>query len=185
MRYMRMLMVVAAVAVLAACSDGGPGPGTGGGSADGGGGGGGGGGQTSSLPDPCALVTKAEVEAAVGGPVADGFEQPVGPNHYAFGEGRQCTFVPDSGIVSATWITVYLYSADGWAQYKTNQASYGAFKEVAGVGEEAVGVGDTQIGLHQAGYVLDVAVGLFVAQDPAGGPRVLALAQAAAGRLDS
>jgi hypothetical protein len=173
---MPTLAIVAAAAVLVACSDNGPGPG---------GGGGGGDQQASSLPDPCALVTKGEVEAAAGGPVADGVEQPGGPNHYAFGQGRLCTFVPDDGTVSATTISVFAYSADGWAQYKANQATYSSFEEIAGVGEEAVGMNGNQIGLHQRGYVVDMTVGLFIAHDPAGPPRVLALAQAAAGRLDS
>jgi hypothetical protein len=175
----RVLMMMAVTVVLAACSDA-DAPGAGGG--DGGGGGGSGG---SSLPDPCSLVTRAEVETAAGGTVAEGVEQDGGPNHYAFGQGRLCTFVPDDGTVSTTTISVFNYAAEGWAQYKQNQATYSTYKEVTGVGEEAVSSYDNQIGLHQDGYVVDISVGLFTAHDPAGGPRVLALATAAAGRLGS
>src|SRR5215510_3115033 len=107
MRLARIAVAVAAVmGLVSACS------GSDGGSGSGGSGGGG------SLPAACSLVTKADVDAAVGGTVAAGVEQPGGPNHYAFGQGHLCTFVPSSNIVSASTISVFKYSESGWAQYK-------------------------------------------------------------------
>jgi len=128
-------------------------------------------------------VTQAEVETAVGGPGAEGAELDPGPDHYAFGPGRQCIFIPSNGVVSAAFITVFEYSADGWELYKENQASFSSYHEVSGVGEEAVSSGIGHIGVHQGGYVIDIQLGYEIAQDPAGEPRLLELATTALGRL--
>ncbi len=183
-RILPLMIVVALSASLSACVGGTTpsGDATGGGN-DGNTDGGGGTGETTSLPDACALVTKAEVETAVGGPVADGEELDPGPSHYAFGLGRQCIFIPANGVVSATFITVYTYSADGWEQYKENQASFSSYHDVAGIGDEALSSGIGQIGVHQSDLVLDIQMGFEIAQDPAGEARLQALATTALGRL--
>jgi hypothetical protein len=187
MRVLPLFVIVALSASLAACSggpatsgDGNAGGGTDGGSSDGGGGTD----DSTGLPDPCALVTKAEVETAAGGPMtAEGEELDPGPTHYAFGLGRQCVFGPVNGVVSPTFITVYTYSADGWADYKTNQASFSSYHDISGVGDEALSPGTGGIGVHQGDIVLDIQVGYEVAQDPAGEPRLITLATTALGRL--
>lgn len=135
------------------------------------------------LPDPCALVTQDEVTAAVGGPVAAGLETDPGPNHYAFGEGRQCQFFPENTLNSPTFVTVYPYSADGWEEYKLNQQSFSSYHEVTGVGEEAISAGFGQIGVHQGDLVLDIGMGFEIPQDPAGEARLVTLATTALGRV--
>ncbi len=135
------------------------------------------------LPDPCSLVTQDEVAATVGGPVAAGEPLDPGPNHYAFGLGRQCIFIPENGLNSPTFVTVFAYSADGWAAYQDNQASYSTYHEVAGIGEEALSGGVGQIGIHQGDLVLDIGMGFETPQDPAGDGRLLTLATTALGRL--
>jgi len=184
MRLARIVVaVVAVVGLVSACS--GSSDGGGGGTGGGGGAGGGGGGAGGGLPQACSLVTKADAETAVGGTVAAGVEQPGGPNHYAFGQGHLCTFVPSKNTVSASTISVFRYSESGWAQYKQNQASFKTFQTISGVGEEAVSAGDSQIGLHQNGYVVDISLGYFIPHDPAGMPRLIALAKAAATRVSA
>jgi hypothetical protein len=187
MRVLPLFVIVALSASLAACS-GGPatsGDGNAGsGGSDGGTSDGGGGTDSTGLPDPCALVTRAEVETAAGGPMtAEGEELDPGPTHYAFGLGRQCVWGPVSGVVSPTFVTVYTYSADGWEQYKTNQASFSSYHDITGVGEEGLSAGIGSIGTHEGGIVLDIQVGYEIAQDPAGEPRVITLATTALGRL--
>ncbi len=186
MRVLQLFVIVALGASLTACS-GGPattGDGNAGGTGEGTNTDGGGGTDASGLPDPCALVTKAEVEAAIGGPVtAEGEELEPGPNHYAFGIGRQCVFGPVNGVVSPAFITVFTYSADGWEQYATNQASFSDFHEVEGIGDEALAGGATQIGVHQGDLVLDIQLGFETAGDPAGEGRLQELATTALGRL--
>jgi hypothetical protein len=188
MRVLPLFIVVALGASLAACSGGpatsGDGNAGDGGSSDGGTSDGGGTDST-GLPDPCALVTKADVEAAAGGPMVGEGEEPEGPPlmHYAFGEGRQCVWGPVNGVVSPTFVTVYTYSADGWEQYKTNQASFSSYHDITGVGDEALSPGTGGIGVHQGDIVLDIQVGYEVAQDPAGEPRLITLATTALGNL--
>lgn len=190
MRVLPLFVIVALSASLTACA-GGPtssGNGTAGGNGDGtssdGTSGDGGGTDSTGLPDPCALVTRAEVETAVGGPMtAEGEELEAGPNHYAFGLGRQCVFGPVSGVVSPTFLSVFTYSADGWEQYKTNQASFSSYHDIAGVGEEALSPGVGGIGTHQGDIVLDIQIGYEIAQDPAGEGRLITLATTALDRL--
>jgi hypothetical protein len=138
-----------------------------------------------SLPDPCSLVTQAEMETAVGGKVIQIVEQPGGPISYAFGQGRLCTFVPAKATVSASTLSVFPYSAAGWETFKKSESSYSTFREVKGVGEEAVSSVPARVTVHQTGYVVDLGIGTFVAHDKAGPARVLALAKAAIGRLGS
>jgi hypothetical protein len=186
MRVLPLLVIVALGASLAGCA-GGPttsGDGNAGGNGDGTSSDGGGtddGG--TGLPDPCALATTAEVEAAQGGTVADGVETDPGPSHYAFGLGRQCVWIPDNTLSSPIFLTLYTYSADGWDEYKVNQQSYSSYHDVAGIGDEALAAGATQIGVHQGDLVLDVQMAYDTAQDPAGEPRLHAFAEMALGRL--
>jgi hypothetical protein len=189
MRVLPLFIAVALSASLAACS-GGPatsGDGNAGGNGDGTSSDGGGGGEDTGgtgLPDPCALVTRAEVETAAGGPmVGDGEELDPGPTHYAFGLGRQCVWGPVNGVVSPTFVTVYTYSADAWARYKTDQAGYSSYHDISGVGDEALSAGTGAIGVHEGDIVLDIQVGYEVAQDPAGEPRVITLATTALGNV--
>lgn len=135
------------------------------------------------LPDPCSLVTQDEVAAAVGAPVGVGAEATPGPNSYAFGQGRQCQFIPENSLNSPTFVAVYPYSADGWVAYQENQASFSTYHEVAGIGEEALSAGVGQIGIHQGDLVLDIGMGFDTPQDPAGDARLLTLANSALGRL--
>ncbi len=186
MRVHPLFVIVALGASLAGCAGGpttsGDGNSGGGdsGTSDGGGTDDGG----TGLPDPCALVTKAEVETAVGGPMtAEGEELDPGPNHYAFGLGRQCVFGPVSGVVSPTFITVYTYSADAWGEYTASQESYSTFHDISGVGEEANSAGNGSIGTYQGDIVLDIQLGYEIAQDPAGESRLVTLATTALGRL--
>jgi hypothetical protein len=183
-RVLPLFIAVALSASLVACSGAATsGDGNAGGGDTGTSDGGGGTDDSTGLPDPCALVTEAEVEAAVGGPVAAGEALDPGPNHYAFGLGRQCIFIPENGVVSATFITVYTYSADGWDQYKESQASFSSYHDVAGIGDEALSAGIGQIGVHQGDLVLDIQMGYEIAQDPAGEARLQALATTALGNL--
>lgn len=187
MRVLPLFIAVALSASLAACS-GGPatsGDGNSGGGTDGGTSDGGGGTDSTGLPDPCALVTRADVETAAGGPMVGEGEEPEGPPlvHYAFGEGRQCVWGPVNGVVSPTFVTVYTYSADGWEQYKANQASFSSYHDITGLGDEALSPGTGGIGVHESDIVLDIQVGYEVAQDPAGEPRLITLAETALGNL--
>jgi hypothetical protein len=184
MRVLPLFIALALSASLAACS---PGPAT---SGDGNAGGdsgtsdGGGTDDSTGLPDPCALVTRADVETAAGGPmVGEGEELDPGPTHYAFGLGRQCVWGPVNGVVSPTFVTVYTYSADGWEQYKTDQAGFSSYHDITGLGDEALSPGTGGIGVHQGDIVLDIQVGYEVAQDPAGEPRLITLAETALGNL--
>lgn len=189
MRVLPLFVIVALSASLTACA-GGPatsGDGDAGGSGDGGtsDGGGGGGEDSTGLPDPCALVTKADVETAAGGPMVGEGAEPEGPPlvHYAFGEGRQCVWGPVNGVVSPTFVSVYTYSADGWEQYKANQASFSSYHDITGVGDEALSPGTGGIGVHQGDIVLDIQIGYEIAQDPAGEGRLITLATTALGNL--
>ena len=186
MRVLPLFIAVALSASLAACSggpattgDGNAGDGTDGGTSDGGGGTD----DSTGLPDPCALVTRAEVETAVGDPVtAEGEELEPGPDHYAFGLGRQCVFLPVDGVLSPTFVTVFTYSADGWDLYKETQASYSTYHEVPGLGDEALSGGIGQLGVHQGDFVLDIQLGSKIGSSAAE-PPLLELATTALGRL--
>lgn len=185
MRVLPLFIAVALSASLAACS-GGPAT-TGDGNAGDGGdtgtsdGGGGGTDDSTGLPDPCALVTRAEVEAATGGAVEEGEALEPGPDHYAFGLGRQCIFIPPpDGVVSPTFVMVYTYTADGWDLYKETNASMS--HEVPGVGDEAFSAALGQIGVHQGDVVMEIQLG-YKTSDPLTDDQLADFANIALGRL--
>ena len=184
MRVLSLFIAVALSASLAACS-GGPATSGDGNAGDGGdtgtSDGGGGTDDSTGLPDPCALVTRAEVETAIGDPMsAEGEELEPGPDHYAFGVGRQCIFLPVDGLLSPTFVMVYTYSADGWDLYKETNASMS--HPVPGVGDEAFSAALGQIGVHQGDVVMEIQLG-YKTSDPLTDDQLADFANIALGRL--
>lgn len=179
MRILRFAVVVALAAGLAGCGGGtatdGGGDG-GGGSTDGGDGGGG-----TSLPDACTLVTRAEVETAVGGTVAEGAEQDA-LAHYAFGEGTQCMFIPDDRMVGDTWLWVFRADDESWSDFVSQETEAFGSEPLPGLGDEAI-VDFAAIAVRSGEFAMTLQFGMYSPGEPDQQERMVALAQAALSRL--
>lgn len=177
MKIHRFAIVLALAAGLVACAsetgpNGGDGPGDGGG--DGGGGG-------SSLPDACALVTRAEVETAVGGTVAEGAVHEA-PAHYAFGESAVCMFRPEDGMVGMTWVSVFRATDESWEQFVAQETEAFGSEPLPGIGDEAI-VDFASIAVRSGEFAVTLQLGMYEPGDPGQRDRIVALAQAATNRL--
>jgi hypothetical protein len=151
MRPVRVLLGSAiVVAFLAGCSSEappGPGPGPSAGPA-------GGATPTSqAVPDPCTLVGKDAVSAAVGGPVGDPTADLISAP--GFDNGRQCTFrtTTGRGIFSLTIfpVTQELFAID-------KQQAMGNVEDVAGLGDAAFTVGNNSLHVLKGQYLLQLAL---------------------------
>jgi hypothetical protein len=151
MRPARVLLGSAiVVAFLAGCSgDPPPGPGPGPGSGDGGG-------STTtgpSVPDPCTLVTKDAVAAAVGGALEDPLNDLVSAP--GFEGGRQCTYRTADGRGQFS-LTIFPVTPELFAIDK--QQSMGSIEDVAGLGDAAFTVGYTSLHVLQGTYLLQLGL---------------------------
>jgi hypothetical protein len=149
---MRLIMGSAIVIVLlAGCSGNTPGPGPGPGP---------GGTVTAtptgeSTPDPCTLVTKDAVAAAVGGTVGDGTSDLI--TDPLLGEGRECTFrtADDRGILS---LTVWPATRDEFALDREQAKGFGGAKEMTGLGDAAFTVGYNELHVLTGAYVVKLGL---------------------------
>lgn len=191
MRIYKIIAIMAIAAGLVACSgetptnssgDGGGGSGGETGSGEIGGDDGGDGDGGGSLPDACTLATRAEVQTAVGGTVANGVVVNPSPNHYAFGEGAQCIFVADSGLVSPTWVTVFLATDESWTDFVKSQVDAFGSEPLPGVGDEAI-IDTADIGVRSGGFAVTLQFGMYEPQGAGQRDRMIALAQTVVGRL--
>jgi len=153
MRSARMLLGSAiVVAFLAGCSsDPPPGPGPGPGPDPGSGSGAT---PTSqSVPDPCTLVAKDAVSAAVGGAVGDPTADLVSAP--GFEGGRQCNFRTADGRGIFT-LTIFPVTPELFAIDK--QQSVGSVEDVAGLGDAAFFVGYNSLHVLKGQYLLQLGL---------------------------
>jgi hypothetical protein len=156
-------------ALMVGCSGGeGPGPGA---PSDNPGGG--------SLPDPCTLVTAAEVETAIGAPVGEGISELV--SNPTTGEGRSCRFEAADGRAEAM-VEVWPNPGELFEAYKEHQNGFGGIEDVPGLGDDAFTVGNTQVEVLKGDVLIVIGIApISLANDPK--PLVIALGSAAAGRV--
>ena len=111
MRVVSALVAVMTAALMAGCSGGeGPGPEA---PSDN---------PAGSLPDPCTLVTAAEVETAIGAPVGDGISELV--SNPTTGEGRSCRIEATDGRAEAM-VEVWPSPGELYEAYKEQQNGFG------------------------------------------------------------
>lgn len=131
-----------------------------------------------SLPDPCTLVTAAEVETAIGAPVGEGISELV--SNPTTGEGRSCRIQATAGRAEAM-VEVWPSPA-GYESYKEFMDGFGGVQDVPGVGDDAFTVGRTEVQVLKGDILIVIAIApVSLANDPK--PLVIALGTAAAGRL--
>jgi hypothetical protein len=144
------------IALLAGCSDDPPGPGGGGAGA----GAGNGGGATTptgeSVPDPCTLVTKDAVSAAVGGAVGDGVSELVSAP--GFENGRQCSFRTSDGRGQFS-LEVYPVTPELFAIDKEQEKGFGDVEDIDGIGEAAFRVGYNSVHVYTGTYLVKLGLG--------------------------
>ena len=141
------------VLLLAGCSGNTPGPGPGPGPGSGG---------TStatptggSIPDPCTLVTKEAVAAAVGGAVGDGRSDLI--SEPVLGEGRECSFRGTNGR-GAFSLTVWPATRDDLALDREQSKGFGGVKDVAGLGDSAFTVGNNELHVFTGAYLVKLGL---------------------------
>jgi hypothetical protein len=181
MRPVRLLLGGAlVVALLVGCSDDPPGPGGGGN----GGGGAGTGGVTTptseSAPDPCTLVTKDAVSAAVGGEVGDGVSELVSAP--GFENGRQCSFRTSDGRGRFS-LEIYPVTPELFAIDKQQEKGFGDVEDIAGLGEEAFRVGYNSVHVFTGEYLVKLGLGQLKFDPDTSMQHLKSLAQASLAKL--
>lgn len=153
------------IATLGACSSGAPG-GTGPGSSSTtsssssgatSSGGTGGGSSATALPDPCALITRDEAAAAVGGAMAEGRSDLV--SSPGMPDGRSCSFRAASGP-GALEVTIWRVSADRATTFREQKRGFGDIQDVAGIGDSAYRVGYNELVVRKGDYLLGYGIEL-------------------------
>jgi hypothetical protein len=138
------------VAVLAGCSDDPTGPATNGP-------------ETTTaaanpVPDPCALLDKAQVEAAVGGPLSDGVSDLMSKPGFD-ATGRQCSFRTTGGKDGGFNLTIWPATAEMFALDRTESAGFGNVEDAPGIGDQAFTVGNNGLHVLAGGYLLELGIG--------------------------
>jgi hypothetical protein len=129
------------------------------------------------LPDPCALVTQAEVEQATNFRLS-GQDGPEDDDDSVLGVGRACQFL----LASAGMVRIGVH-ADPGATARAQFEAAGQVEAVAGIGDEAFLFEGSSLNIRAHGYWLDVYYDWAVEDERR--DALLVLGRAAVGRLPS
>lgn len=95
-------------------------------------------GTVTDIPDPCALVTEADAEEALGAPISESDRPREANNEYL----ATCRYVAPRGAGVAV-MTIMVHGQSGRAGFSSLREQPFEIEDVAGVGDEAFRIADT------------------------------------------